>query len=302
MRSPAVLLLLLLLAAALAAGESVATVGTLQPRLRAELGSSVGGRVEQVLVDVGSAVAAGDPLVVLDRALTERDRQVAQAAVAVAEARSATGAAAVPAARAEVAAAEAEVADAALAVNRARAMTEKPEGEAPTAPRKLLDDALARSAQAAARLAAARARVAQAEAAAAEAAAGTVQARAVLGQSEQRLAEATIRAPFAGVITRRLVDPGAQVTTQPVTTLLEIQDLAELHLEFTVPDTASHRVRAGTEVRIRLPGSEPAGAAIERVFPALDGDGHGLRCRVVLANPGARLRPGALVPVTVPLE
>ena len=95
MRLPAALLLFLL-ATALAAGESVATVGTLEPRLRAELGSSVSGRVEQVLVDVGSAVAAGDPLVVLDRALTERDRQVAQAAVAVAEARATTAAAAVP--------------------------------------------------------------------------------------------------------------------------------------------------------------------------------------------------------------
>lgn len=293
---------LFLCAAALSAGESVATVGTLYARQRAELGSSVSGRVERVLVDVGAVVAAGAELVVIDHALIDHDCLVAQAAQAVAEARARAAAAAVPAARAEVGAAEAEVADAALAVGRARAMTEKPEGEAPTAPRKLLDDARAREAQAAARLAATQARVAQAEAAAAEAVAGVAQARAVLAQVGQRLAEATIHAPFAGVITRRLVDPGAQVTSQPVTTLLEIQDLAVLHLEFAVPETVGHRLRAGTSVQVRLPGAEAAPAPIERVFPALDGDGRGLRCRVVIMNPDQRLRPGSLVPVTVPLE
>lgn len=289
-----------LLAAAAFAGESVAAVGTLRPRLRAELGSTVSGRVERVLVDVGAAVAAGDELVVLDHALIEREREVARAAVQVAEARAATATAAVEAVRAEVPAAEAEVADAALALERARAMAEKPPGEEPTAPRKLLDDARTRTAQAAARLAAARARVLQAEAGGREAAAGLVQAQAVLAQAGQRLAETVIRAPFAGVVARRLVDPGAQVTAQPATVLLELQDTAELHLEFAVPETAGHRLRAGQEVRLRLPGAEAeTAAAIERIFPALDGNG--VRCRILVPNPGGTLRPGSLVPVTVPL-
>ncbi|MBI5368970.1 MAG: efflux RND transporter periplasmic adaptor subunit [Planctomycetes bacterium] len=182
---------------------------------------------------------------------------------------------------ADVQAERVRLGEAELNLTRMRNLWDKPTGQAPSIPRKLYDDAAARREAAAAALA---------------------QAEGALRYAEERLREATIRAPYDGVVTRRLVDPGEPVTSAPVVQLLEIQEIAILDLEFALPQELLGRVRAGTAVEFAAEGVEPAGmvgARVAVVFPALDEATRSFRCRVQVENADLRYRPGLLVRVRV---
>ena len=122
--------------------------------------------------------------------------------------------------------------------------------------------------------------------------------QALLG-SEQRLYEAVIRAPFAGVITERLVDPGDPVTTTFVTQVIRIEQLNELELHFTLPQELFGQVKEGTGVQFQVSGVPDLNGVgtVERVFPALDEATRTFRCRVIIENPDLRFRPGMLMQV-----
>ena len=125
------------------------------------------------------------------------------------------------------------------------------------------------------------------------------QAEQTLLGSEQRLYEAVIRAPFAGVITERLVDPGDPVTTTFVTQVIRIEQLNELELHFTLPQELFGQVKEGTGVQFQVSGVPDLNGVgtVERVFPALDEATRTFRCRVIIENPDLRFRPGMLMQV-----
>ncbi len=81
-------------------------------------------------------------------------------------------------------------------------------------------------------------------------------ARAAASQAEldtavERLARHSIRAPFAGVINRRLVEPGSSVSiNQPVA---ELVDMSRLRVVFHVSDMEIGDVRPGTSVELVIP-------------------------------------------------
>ena len=68
-------------------------------------------------------------------------------------------------------------------------------------------------------------------------------AQARLDAAEKQLADRTVRAPFAGVVGMRRVDVGARVDNDTVLTTLD--DVAELEVEFSVPEIYFGRVRPG---------------------------------------------------------
>lgn len=296
-----------LAAIALAAAEPAATatraipaIGTLRARQAAVLGSQVSGRVAAVLVDVGSPVAAGQELLRLDDESFRLAVAMREAELASARAREATATSALATAAADIAAAEAEAADAARNRERMTALWEKPAGAEPSIPQKLFDEAVTRDRTAQARLAAARARQAEAQARKAEASAGIGQVEAGLARARHDLAECTVRAPFAGVVARRLVDPGAPVTSAPVSDLIEVQETSRLWLECSVPQDLLGAVAPGGQLRWNLEGrSERQTARIETVFPALDPATRSLRLRAAVDNAAGRLRPGSLVAIDV---
>jgi membrane fusion protein (multidrug efflux system) len=110
--------------------------------------------------------------------------------------------------------------------------------------------------------------------------------QALLG-SEQRLYEAVIRAPFAGV------------TTTFVTQVIRIEQLNELELHFTLPQELFGQVKEGTGVQFQVSGVPDLNGVgtVERVFPALDEATRTFRCRVIIENPDLRFRPGMLMQV-----
>ncbi len=119
--------------------------------------------------------------------------------------------------------------------------------------------------------------------------------------SERRLDEATIRAPYAGIITQRLVDPGEPVTSTFVVHVMEIQQLDPLELHFSLAQANFEVVEAGMPIQYRVNGipSLAGVGTIDRVFPDLVEATRSFRCRALIANPGLKLRPGMLMEVGI---
>lgn len=234
-------------------------VATMHANRVTRVGPQVAGRVEAVLVDEGAVVKAGAELVRLERVFFEL---------------------AVQGRRAEVQSAKVSKSAAQLQFNRMRNLWEKPEGEEPSIPRKLYDDA--RSA-----LQGAEARVLQAEASQRD--------------SEQKLRETVIRAPYDSVVSRRLVDPGEPVTATPVTHLLELQDLSSVELQFALPQRMLSAVRAGTAIEFEVDGvpGGPWQSRVSVVLPDLDEATRSFRCKAVVENRAGLFRPGLLGRVRV---
>ena len=281
--------------------EEAPAVGSFRARQTTRVGAEVSGEVEAVLVDVGSVVDAGAPLVQLDRTFFEIEASQRRAEVESARARLASATQAIETAEAEVEHARAAVGEAELLLERMRALWEKPEGQAPSIPKSRYDEAAFGQREAAARLRATESKLAEAQARRTEATVGVTQASEGLRYAEQRLEKTVVRAPYAGVVTARLVDPGEPVTATPITHLVEVQETSALYLEFSLPQEALPSVRKGTPVRYQVEGvPEGTGEApVERVFPTVDETTRSFRCRVVVDNAAGKLQPGLLARVFV---
>jgi membrane fusion protein (multidrug efflux system) len=282
---------------------TVGAVGTLRARQVSVLGAQVSGRVAEVLVEVGSVVAEKQELVRLDPVFFRLAVESRTAEVDNAKARCTTLDAALNAAKAQVEAAEAETADAKLNLERMRALWEKPDGSEPSIPKRMYDEAVTRDRTTRARLEAANAGIQEVRARMIEAGNGVLLAEVGLRRAQQDLAESVIRAPYAGVITRRLVDPGASATSAPVTDVLEIQEVARLYLECSVPQELLSGL--GTQTRLQFTVDGAPGnydATVSTVFPAIDAATRNIRLRAEVDNAAGRLRPGSLAQVQVVLK
>lgn len=122
--------------------------------------------------------------------------------------------------------------------------------------------------------------------------AAVADARARLASAEQRLSKATVRAPFAGVVSERAASAGDVV--QPGTALYTVVDPASLVLEAAVPAAALGRLRPGTAVSFSLSGfpGEQFTGRVARINPAADAATRQVRIEVTVPNPDRRLVAG----------
>lgn len=119
-----------------------------------------------------------------------------------------------------------------------------------------------------------------------------------IAAAEARIADRTLRAPFAGQLGLRRISPGALVS--PGTVITTLDDLDTLHLDFSVPEALLASVAEGQVVEARS-------AAFDEVFQgrvlALDTRisplDRSLLVRAAFANPGQRLKPGMLMQVAL---
>jgi len=249
-----------------------------------------GGRVVEVLVKEGDRVEAGQVLARLDDRLARARVARAEAAVMAAEARrdlSYRGARAN-----ELRAAEAELAAARAAENDREASQGRAE--------RLLAGGAVGAADADSARASADGARAQASAAAArlgllkegtrrelrrEADAALSAARAELEENRTLLAHTELRAPRAGVILRRRIEPGEFVSTMPPVVVLSMADVSQLELRAEVDESDVGRVEVGQF------GYATAEAYGDRRFPGrvLRLTGELGRKQVVVDDPRARI-------------
>jgi HlyD family secretion protein len=134
-------------------------------------------------------------------------------------------------------------------------------------------------------------------------------ARATLAQSQAqvKLLQTEIRqtslvAPFDGVITERLLDPGAYASpNQPI---VQISQIDSVYVNANVPDTDLTWVKKGTPVTFvstSSPGRTFAGTIFDVNATPTSGT-LSYRARVVMPNPDNALRGGMLVTVSVRKE
>ena len=137
----------------------------------------------------------------------------------------------------------------------------------------------------------------RAQAAADAAAAQLDQARAMVRQARQQITDATIVAPFDGVVSARMVSEGTMVTSMPPTQLLSLTDVDHLEVRLAVPEALSQFANPGETLAGRAsPGETPFSAKVRIAAPVVDPQ---TRTVEVLADvvPGPGIRPGALVVV-----
>jgi membrane fusion protein (multidrug efflux system) len=130
-----------------------------------------------------------------------------------------------------------------------------------------------------------------------QAAAEAAQARLNAGGS--RIADRTIRAPFAGVVGLRTASPGQYV--RPGDQIGTLDDVSEIKLDFDITETQIARVTPGVELVARTAAypDRTFTGTIANVDSRVDPNTRTVRVRAILPNGDGTLRPGMLMTVDV---
>ncbi len=135
-------------------------------------------------------------------------------------------------------------------------------------------------------------------------------ARANLERTETLLQYAKIVAPFPGVITQRMVDPGAFIpaatsgTAAQNAAIVTLTDFERVRLQVPVPEVEASLVAVGQPVKCTLdalPGRNFEGT-VTRFSYALDESSKTMLAEIELPNPKLELRPGMYAVVKIGLE
>ena len=145
-----------------------------------------------------------------------------------------------------------------------------------------------------------KAQIDQARAARDSAAAARDAARAVVAQAAQQSAYTVVRAPFAGVVASRDVEPGE--TVAPGKPLMRVYEPRELRIEVAVPQTRAEGIRRDPRARVVLPGGREVVPAEVTVFPAADAASHSVNVRVRLPDLDPPPAPGTTAKVVFDAE
>lgn len=118
-------------------------------------------------------------------------------------------------------------------------------------------------------------------------------AEASLKEIEVTLAYSAVRAPFDGVVTRKMTEAGDMAT--PGAPLLVVEDPSRMKVVARVSEGAIDALRIGgaAAVEIDAAGSRRLPCTVARVVPAADPASRTFDVEVVLDNADGRLRSGA---------
>jgi RND family efflux transporter MFP subunit len=234
------------------------STGTVHALETAIVSAQVMGRIQQILVHEGDSVRVGQTLVVLDDAALRASTEQAQAAV--------------KAAQNEQAAAQTDAKLAASTLERYKQL----QAEKSVSPQEM-DEVSRRAEAAAARLEAVRAQ--------------TDAARAQESGARTMLGYTSLPAPFAGMVTARMADPGTMAA--PGVPLLQVDQAGVLQLDTTVDESAINAIHKGMKVQFSIDGastSEMTGTVAE-IDPAADPASHSFLIKIDLPS-SSQLRAG----------
>jgi len=131
----------------------------------------------------------------------------------------------------------------------------------------------------------------------------SAQLRSSTAQREQALVNLrhhTLRAPFAGVVTR--IPDGMGVAVAAGSVLVELESTQALVLETTLTQAEAAEVRVGAAVEVSVPatGARSAGATISAVVPSVDGGTSRVPVEIDVPNGDGRFLPHAFARVRLP--
>ncbi len=261
-------------------------VGTIQPTTVTTLSSKILGNVVEVLRREGEIVAAGDLLVRIDAKEIGNDLQGAQASLAEAQAAIAEVRSQITTAQSAKEAAESELHLAEVSYARIKDLFDKK-----SVTRQEYDQAANRLNQARSQVAQATSQIASLQARLAQIAARNEQARAGISKVSTLKDLAEVRAPFAGRVVARRVEPGALAA--PGVPLMVLEDLGRIRFEAIVPERLLGFLHEGATMPVRIDalGPNPVSGRVVEIVPAGDPLSLTFTVRVALDD-DPRLRTG----------
>jgi RND family efflux transporter MFP subunit len=135
-------------------------------------------------------------------------------------------------------------------------------------------------------------------------------AKANVERNQTLLGYAKIVAPFSGVVTRRMVDPGAFIpaatsgSAAQNAAVLTLMDFSRVRVQVPIPEREAPLVRAGSPATVSVEGlpGRPFAGSVTRVTFALDEATRTMLAEIELKNPRAELRPGMYASVVIVAE
>jgi RND family efflux transporter MFP subunit len=237
---------------------NIRSTGTVHARETAVVSAQVVGRIQQVLVREGDSVRAGQTMVVLDDAALRASANQAEAGVT--------------AAQDEQVAAQTDATLAASTLERYRQL----QTEKSVSPQEM-DEVAQRAGAASARLEAVRAQ--------------TEAARAQESGAHTMLGYSRLVAPFAGVVTARMADPGTLAS--PGVPLLQVDQAGALQLQATVDESAIGAIHKGMKAQVAIDGASSADitGTVAEIDPAADPASHSFLVKIDMPA-SSQLRAG----------
>lgn len=127
------------------------------------------------------------------------------------------------------------------------------------------------------------------------------QALAAVKQWDARIEQKQIRAPFAGQLGIRRVDPGQYLKSGE--TIATLTDSSHLFVDFSVPQQQLQRLQVGASVRVTSDAwpERTFTATVKTIEPHISPDTRNITVRAELPNADNALRPGMFVNVALEL-
>lgn len=133
------------------------------------------------------------------------------------------------------------------------------------------------------------------------AAANVASANGVLEVAQKALADTVIRAPIAGLISTRNVQPGEKIS--PDNRLFDMVDLRVLEMEAPVPTQDIARIKIGQQVQINIEGVTGAvSGQVSRINPATIAGSRSIMAYIQVVNQDGVLRAGMFAEAQLVIE
>ncbi|MBI4558692.1 MAG: efflux RND transporter periplasmic adaptor subunit [Candidatus Hydrogenedentes bacterium] len=257
------------------ADSGIELSGSIEAFEKADLYAKVSGYIEEITVDIGDEVHAGDAISRLT--IPEMGPELLRAKTAIAEA------------RAQYEKARADASLTGVTYTRYSDLYAKEPG---AITKQEVDVAKAEQSVATAQVSVANASIASAE--------------AEVARLEALMDYAIIKAPFDGVITKRYLDTGSLVVagTGGGKPLVEIMRKDKVRLVVYVPEAAASSVKPGTPASVTidaLKGLDAMDASVTRCSGSLMPDTRSMRAEIELSNSSDTLKPGMFAKVRLKL-
>src|ERR1041385_4198430 len=275
--------------------RNVEAVGSLFPQEEVTVSSEVDGKVDQVFVDVGDRVDAGQPIVgvstvELKLALDQQRALYRQARTRLGLLEDSDDDLSRITDAAEVKKAAADLKQAEDTYNRSKVLLEKQ-----LVPEQDVEQAEARlnSAKAAYDLSTQTVQNLRAQ---------LPQYRASMELAEKKLRDAVIRAPFKGEVKERVVAPGQYLKVQ--TPVMGIVSIDPLRVRLKIPEKMTEWVHVGDGVSISVeayPNKKFSGR-VSRINPSVDQQSRTFEVEALLANSDGLLKPGFFIKAQLGLD
>ncbi len=127
-------------------------------------------------------------------------------------------------------------------------------------------------------------------------------AEAALRLAQTQLQNAVITAPMTGIVSHRLVDPGAYITDNTAMATLVDMQTVKIKVPIGERDLGHIRPGLGAQIRVDTYPNDVFPGTVARLSPTLDPTNRSADVEIVIANADLRLKPGMFAKVDLILR